>query len=167
MKLRVPPAVQDLSMTTPPQLTELRAARSTDLDSVAQVWHASASLPGVGPPIMPTVQQLRERVDTELASGWTLTVAISDGEITGMLAIRLATSVVEQLFVRPSHIGKQIGKALLQDAMNSMPDGFTLFTATTNRRAQAFYERQGLVFLRDGPDPRKGHPVSFYGWNAD
>ena len=156
----------NLAVMRPYPAIGLRAARSSDLDSVAQIWHDSAGLPGVGPPVMPTVQQLRQRVDAELATGWKLAVAVNDGEVVGMLAVRLATSVLEQLFVRPSHIGQQVGKVLLQEAMNSMPDGFKLFTATANRRAQAFYERQGLVFLREGPDPRTGRPVLFYGWKV-
>jgi ribosomal protein S18 acetylase RimI-like enzyme len=145
---------------------ELRAPRDAELDSVAQVWHESASLPGVGPPVMPTPQELRARVDAELAAGWKLTVAVCDGDVVGMLALKPATSVLDQLFVRPSHIGNQVGKILLQQAMTSMPDGFTLFTASTNRRARQFYERAGLVFLRESPHPRTGHPVSYYGWKV-
>jgi ribosomal protein S18 acetylase RimI-like enzyme len=145
---------------------ELRTARSTDLDTVAQVWHESASLPGVGPPIMPTLLELRERVDIELEAGWKLTVAVSDREIVGILALRPATSVLDQLFVRPGSIGSGVGKILLLEAMNSMPDGFTLFTASTNHRARKFYEQGGLMFLSESPHPRTGHPVSYYGWKV-
>jgi ribosomal protein S18 acetylase RimI-like enzyme len=145
---------------------ELRTARSTDLDAVALVWHESGSLPGVGPPVMPTLQELRERVDAELAAGWKLTVAVSDREIVGMLALRLATSVLEQLFVRPANIGSGVGTILLREAMTSMPAGFTLFTASTNHRARQFYEQGGLVFLRESPHPRTGHTVLYYEWMA-
>lgn len=143
---------------------DVRLAADTDLDGVAQVWHASASLPGVAPPVIPTLEQLRHRVDEELVSGWKLFVAVCDEVVIGMLALNLSASEVAQIFVHPSHIGKRVGKALLQQAKLSMPNGFSLFTASTNQRAQQFYGREGLVFLRESQNPRTGHLVKYYKW---
>jgi ribosomal protein S18 acetylase RimI-like enzyme len=145
---------------------ELRGALTTDLDAVAELWHSSANLPGAGPPVMPTLQELRARLDKELASGWKLILAIREGEVVGMLALKPAISVLDQLFVRPSHIGTRVGKILLQHAKIEMPNGFTLHTASTNQRARLFYEKEGLAFLREGSHPRTGHPVSYYGWKV-
>jgi ribosomal protein S18 acetylase RimI-like enzyme len=143
---------------------ELRGALTTELDTVAELWRSSASLPGVFPAVMPTLQKLRARLDKELASGWKLTLAIREGEVVGMLALKPAISVLDQLFVRPSHIGTGVGKILLHHAKIEMPDGFTLHTSSTNQRARLFYEKEGLAFLREGGHPRSGHPVSYYGW---
>lgn len=59
-----------------------------------------------------------------------------------------------------------IGKALLDHAKAAMPSGFTLFTTSQNTRARHFYEREGLVALREEPHPRSGHPVTYYEWNG-
>lgn len=145
---------------------ELRAAHDRDFDTVAQVWHESASLPGVGPPVMPTPSDLRARMDRELAAGWQLTVAVYAGEIVGLLAIKPDTSMLDQLFVGPSFRGAGVGMALLRHAMAHMPGGFTLHTASTNHHAKRFYERAGLNLIRDGDHPLTGHPVSFYRWQG-
>ncbi len=48
---------------------QLRPSTRTDHDAIAEVWHGSASLEGVGPPTMPTLNELRARVDLEFAAG--------------------------------------------------------------------------------------------------
>lgn len=144
----------------------LRPATIIDMDSIAAVWHASASLQGVGPPEMPTVENLRYRVAAEMVSGWEVTVADQCGDLIGFAAIKRKDAVLDQLFVQPGLIGAGLGRALLDHCMHEMPQGFTLHTATSNNRARAFYEKAGLRFLRHDAHPRTGHPVSYYGWNA-
>ena len=144
----------------------LRPAIEADRDAIAEIWHESASLLGVGPPVMPTAGQLRERVDREFAAGWQVTVAVHDERIVGFLAIKPAEAVLAELFVRPEAIGSGIGRALLARAIEAMPAGFTLFTRSANARARRFYERAGLTFLRDDVHPRAGDPITYYGWNV-
>lgn len=57
-------------MTLRTQTCKLRPSIQADYDAIAEIWHSSASLPGVGPPIMPTENELRERVELEFAAGW-------------------------------------------------------------------------------------------------
>jgi ribosomal protein S18 acetylase RimI-like enzyme len=145
---------------------ELRPSNETDHDAIANIWHGSASLPGVGPAIMPTEAELRRRIDLELAAGWEVTVAVHGSEIIGFLAIKREEAVLAELFVRPGSLGAGVGRALLAHAMVSMPQGFSLFTRTTNERARRFYEKSGLVESHEGTHPRSGDPIVYYAWKA-
>lgn len=147
------------------QACRLRPAIETDHDAIAEIWHGSASLPGVGPLVMPAEAEMRERVAAEFAGGWNVTVAVCADQIVGFVAIEPDQAVLAELFVRPASIGSGIGRALLAHAMRSMPQGFTLITRSANMRARHFYEKAGLVALRDDKYPRTGDPVICYGWN--
>lgn len=142
----------------------IRPATAADLDAITEIWHAGASLPGVGPPVLAPVAELRARVDLEIAAGWQLTVAVRNGLVLGFLATKPRDAILDQLFVRPGELGAGIGRALLEHAMAAMPNGFTLFTRPSNERALRFYERAGLVHLRDDVHPRFGDPIVYYGW---
>jgi putative acetyltransferase len=145
---------------------ELRAAIGADRHAIAEIWHASASLPDVGPPIMPTARELRERVDREFAAGWQVTVAVRKDGVMGFLAIKPSEAILAELFVRPEAIGTGVGRTLLAHAVEAMPAGFTLFTRSANARARRFYEKAGLTFLRNDVHPRAGDPITYYGWNV-
>lgn len=145
---------------------ELRPSTEADHDAIAEIWHESASLPGVGPADMPSQADLRKRVDVEFASGWRVTVALRGEDVVGFLAIKPEAAILCEIFIRPGHLGIGIGQALLSRAMAAMPEGFTLHTRPTNMRARRFYEKAGLVFLREGTHPRSGDAIIYYGWNA-
>lgn len=145
----------------------LRPAVAADRDAIAAIWHESAGLPTVGPPPehMPSPAALRARVDVEMDSNWDVTVAERAGTVVGFLAIKRKDAILAELFLRPEAIGAGIGSALLAEAKASMPGGFTLFTRAANTRARRFYERAGLVVLRNQTHPRDGDQVVFYGWS--
>lgn len=151
-------------MNLEPQAYKLRPSIEADRDAIAEVWHSSASLPGVGPPAMPTLDELRERVDVEFTAGWDVTVAARGSDLIGFVAIKPREAVLDQLFVRPESIGGGIGRALLAHAMATRPSGFTLHTRSTNERARRFYEKAGLILLRHAAHPRSSDPVTYYGW---
>lgn len=153
-------------MTIAAQTFQLRPCIDADHDAIAGIWHSSASLPGVGPAVMPTVAALRKRLDEELAVGWNVTVAICLNEVAGFVAVRPRESVLAELFVRPGLLGQGIGRALLSDAKAKMPAGFSLYTRSTNVRARRFYEKEGLLVLREGTHPRNGDPITYYQWNS-
>jgi GNAT superfamily N-acetyltransferase len=148
------------------QACELRPSNEADHSTIAEIWHSSASLPGVGPPVMPTLGDLRERVDREFAAGWEVMVAVRDDHVIGFIAIKPSEAILAELFVRPESVGSGIGKALLAHAFRVMPSGFTLLTRSGNARARRLYEKAGLVFLRDDVHPRAGDPITYYGWNV-
>lgn len=144
----------------------LRPATSDDHDAIAEIWHSSASLPGVGPPVMPTLGELRRRVNEEITAGWKVTVAEQNSAIVGFAAVKPNDAILDQLFVRPGHIGSGLGRALLKCCQEQMPAGFTLHTASSNEKARQFYERAGMRILRQDFHPRTGHPVTYYVWNT-
>ena len=148
------------------QSCELRPSVAADHDTIAEVWHSSASMPGVGPPIMPSLSELRQRIDLEFEAGWNVTVAVRDADVVGFIAMKPSEAVLDQLFVRPKYVGLGVGQALLAHAIAAMTNGFTLFTRSTTVRARRFYEKAGLVLLREDTHPRTGDPVTYYRWNA-
>ncbi|MBS3647865.1 GNAT family N-acetyltransferase [Pseudaminobacter sp. 19-2017] len=115
---------------------------------------------------MPTLQELRQKVDLELAGGWRVTVAVRENDVVGFVAMKPNEAVLNELFVRPEAIGSGVGQALLAHAKAVMPAGFTLFTRSANARARRFYENAGLIVLRQAAHPRTGEPVTYYRWNA-
>jgi len=142
----------------------LRPATPADYDAIAAVWHMSASLPGVGPAQLPSLERLRARLEVEVDAGWQLTVAEAGPEIIGFLAVKPAAAILDQLFMRPEARGLGLGQLLLDAAKAQMPDGFTLFTRPGNTPARRFYEKHGLVHLRDELHPVFGDPIVWYGW---
>lgn len=142
----------------------LRPATAADYDAIAAIWHSSASLPGVGPAKLPSLEQLRARVDVEIAAGWQVTVAEASGEIIGFLAVKPAAAILDQLFMHPEARGLGLGRLLLDAAKAQMPNGFTLFTRPGNTPARRFYEKHDLVHLRDELHPVFGDPIVWYGW---
>ena len=143
----------------------LRPALPADYDALAAIWHAGASLPNVGPAALPPVADLRQRLDAEFAAGWSVIVALRDDRIVGFAAMKLEEAVLDQLFLDPAAVGGGVGRTLLDAAKAAMPGGFTLFTRTGNGIARRFYEKAGLVVLREDIHPRFGDPIVYYGWS--
>lgn len=143
-----------------------RAAGVDDFDAVAFVWHESARNAEGAAPQIPTLEELRSRIDRELAAGWKLSVCVAGDEIIGMLALQPDIAVLDQLFILPRHQARGVGLAGLQEAMKAMPQGFSLRTASGNYRARRFYERAGMSLLEEGTHPTAGYAVCYYGWGA-
>jgi GNAT superfamily N-acetyltransferase len=115
---------------------------------------------------LPTRSALRERIDSELQSGWDLYVALEEGHVVGMLALKPAAAILDQIFVAPTAQGKGVGRMLLDLAKQLMAAGFTLRMDAANDRARRFYEAGGMKKLGAGIHPWTGVPVHFYGWNV-
>ena len=115
---------------------------------------------------MPSCEELRDRINTELASGWELFLAERDHRIVGMLALKPRDAVLDQIFVLPEDQASGVGKALLNLAKTRMPEGFRLRMASANERAGQFYERSGLNIAGQGSHPISGRAVSYYRWNG-
>jgi ribosomal protein S18 acetylase RimI-like enzyme len=85
------------------------------------------------------------------------TVAISGGEVVGVAA--LVDGLLDLIWVRPRSRSQGIGSALLQAAESKAAvgsDELTLEVWEVNRRAVAFYEREGFSVTDIGEDPQTG-----------
>ena len=143
-----------------------RAAEPADFDAIADVWRESALASEGARSSLPSLAELRSRVDHEIAAGWAVTVALDGQEIIGFLALKPALAALDQLFILPTHQGRGIGRALIERAKAAMPSGFTLRTASANHKARRFYGRSGLLLLEEALHPKSGLPVCCYSWNA-
>lgn len=115
-------------------------------------------------PWLSSEQGCRERILHELKNGWYLTVAWENDQVMGLLAIKPAEGVLDQLSVSPAAKGRGIGTELLPLVMVKMPGGFWLRTAEANGIACSFYEAQGLMRDRIEARPSLGHATVVYVW---
>ena len=142
----------------------IRPAREDEYDGVTQVWldsHVSTGLAVAGEA---TVAELRARIPREGAYGWQLYGAEADGAIAAMLAFRIRTNYLDQIFVAPEHQHKGIGKKLLAFTRQHLPDEILLRTAVRNHRAIAWYEREGFVRENEVFEPGWSGPRVYYRW---
>jgi len=139
----------------------VRSATDDDLDAVAAVWHQSASLMDGAASPMPSREELRERIDRELALGWELFLAEDEDRVVGMLALKPAEATLDQIFVLPEAQAYGVGTQLLDMAKQRLPHGFRLRMASANQREARFYERSGLDFAGRGTHPVSGGPVCY------
>ena len=144
----------------------VRRAIPVDCDEVARVWHESASNMDGAPAEMATIQGLRERIDLELESGWSLFVAERNDQMVGMLAIKPHEATLDQIFVLTDEQHRGIGKILLDVSKGEMPHGFELRMAAENRRAERFYLGAGLRLVREGTHPGNDAPVKYFRWDG-
>lgn len=143
---------------------EIRPAQPDDYEIIAAIWYESVSQMDGGAPILDHPSALVGRIISSLADGWDLKVAVIDGDIVGLLATIPNDRILDQLFVAPRAQHRGIGAALLDQAKRQLSSGFTLRTPTTNLAAHRFYERHGLLVIRDAKHPVTGAPVRYYGW---
>ena len=123
---------------------QLRPYHAGDRNALVDLWYESWRSIGLPSPVV-TRADLAGRAPDDLARRWTVTLAEADGRLVGFLALVLAETRLDQLFVSPGAQGQGVGLALFNVAVERMPGGFWLSTHPDNRRARAFYERRGMT----------------------
>ena len=142
--------------------TITRDYQPSDLEPVAELWFASWATTGLAFADGISVAGNAIRIEAEIRNGWTVRVAIRDGQIVGFLAITLREGRLNQLFVAPHAHGTGVGTILLEDAKSKMPDGFWLWTPRANINATAFYASRSLHFDRFEQDGET--EMAIYSW---
>ncbi len=140
----------------------IEAYHSRHLRATAALWLASWQSNGVVLPQEPTCEDLAARIPAEI--DWSAFLAWEGATLVGFLALKPATSCLDQIFVAPQAQGRGVGLALLNFAKQQLPAGLWLGTAADNTGARRFYERHGFRLNETGVHPRLGHPIVTYRW---
>ncbi|RQR38404.1 MULTISPECIES: GNAT family N-acetyltransferase [unclassified Burkholderia] len=145
----------------------IRTATPADAAAIAAIHVASwrATYDGIMPASFLAGLSVEQRTDFwhhALAAGETrVTVAFDADGVTGWVAYGTtrdadkdrAWGEIHAIYLHPLHCGKGIGKALVRHACRSLHDGghawVSLWAIVENRRARAFYEREGFVAESD------------------
>ena len=144
----------------------LRAAISTDAERIAAVLLAShaAFLPFAK--MAHTGEGVRAWVRDVLLPSETVTVAVVNGEVIGVLSVtqRGGVSWLTQLYLHPAHVAQGIGSRLLAHALATKLPPIRLYTFQQNIGARRFYERNGFVAieLTDGSANEERCPDVLY-----
>jgi ribosomal protein S18 acetylase RimI-like enzyme len=143
----------------------IRPYQRVDLTVAAHLWFESWRSTGLAVAQAANELAMRERIERELRPGWSLYLAESEpGMPVGLLAAKLASHCLDQLFVAPKAQRQGVGKALIDHAKQLMPGGFWLRTAADNRAACRFYEKHGCKPGQTAIHPTLGHRTLIYRW---
>jgi ribosomal protein S18 acetylase RimI-like enzyme len=143
----------------------IRPYQHRDLNAAAHLWFESWRSTDLAVAQLASETAMRERIDRELASGWSLYLAENEaGELLGFLALKTETKCLDQIFVAPRAQRQGVGQALLDFSKQLMPAGFWLRTAVDNIGACRFYERHGFKLSETATHPTLGHRTVIYSW---
>jgi ribosomal protein S18 acetylase RimI-like enzyme len=143
----------------------IRLYQHRDLNTAAHLWFESWRSTDLAVAQLASETAMRERIDRELASGWSLYLAENEaGELLGFLALKTQTKCLDQIFVAPRAQRQGVGQALLDFSKQLMPAGFWLRTAVDNIGACRFYERHGFKLSETATHPTLGHRTVIYSW---
>ncbi len=126
----------------------IRRIRPDEHERATLVWQRGWESAGVTHPNDLTYEALLDRFRHELEQSWDLHVAAHQGQIVGLLALKLSLNRIDQLFVAPEYQRRGVGRRLLEFAKNQMPKEIWLRTAENNSRAIAFYTAAGFLIDR-------------------
>ncbi|MDF2117532.1 GNAT family N-acetyltransferase [Roseiarcaceae bacterium H3SJ34-1] len=87
----------------------------------------------------------RDRWRNDLVTQAQITVAESDGVLTGFVTVDPKTHYLDQIVVAPEAWGAGIAEELMAAARRLSPAGLDLQVNQDNARAIRFYEKQGFV----------------------
>jgi putative acetyltransferase len=93
-----------------------------------------------------------------------IVVAEASGQVIGFVTIDPKTLYLDQLVVAPEFWGLGAAASLIAEAKRLSPSGINLDVNTDNRRAVAFYAKEGFVVAGDGFNAFSGRPVHHMRW---
>ena len=141
----------------------IRAYCEEEADDVAGVWHRSGR---VAYPYLPTWQaftynQALPVFREHIARKCRIWMGLNDTTIVAFLA--MDGSIIDRLYVEPTHWRRGWGDQLVEFAKSLSPNGLELFTHQENTMARALYEKHGFKAVRFGisPPPESAPDVTY------
>ena len=139
---------------------EVRTALPADTAELRALYRRSAVTNDGGRRALAARPDLVEPSDADLRAG-RVRAALLDGRLVGFTVVvpgPADAAELDAVFVDPDHMGRGIGRLLLDDAIAvARASGATALEVTANPAAVAFYVRAG--FVRDGPVPTEFGPA--------
>jgi putative acetyltransferase len=86
--------------------------------------------------------------------------------LAGFVVIDPLTHWLDQLCVRPERFGSGAAEALIEAARSVSPAQLRLDVNADNKRAVAFYEREGFVSRGEGRPSLSGRPTLVMEWTS-
>lgn len=134
------------------------------LDLLIPMWRASFEY-GVGVVDPHPLEDQREFFHRQILPNHDVRLALSDGRLVGFVAA--STESIPALYVHIDHLGRGIGKLLLDWAKAQSGGGLWLYTFERNVRAQRFYESHGFTIAERGFEESWQLADIRYEWSAD
>lgn len=94
----------------------------------------------------------------------TIVVADALEQMVGFVTVDTKTLYLDQLVVAPEFWGIGVATKLIAEAKRLSPKGLDLDVNTDNRRAIAFYEKEGFIVAGNGFNAFSGRPVHHMRW---
>ena len=143
---------------------KLRPYRSTDFESLIELWwaswHSSSGYEHHRP-----IEDWKQRW-LELEEHHEIVVIERKHTVIALAALDVRACILSQLFVSPSWQRRGLGKRLMRWAAAQCPDGFMLKAAADNKEARAFYQKCGLTEVGHSINDFNGRPEIEYAWTG-
>ena len=125
----------------------LRSAKTEDAPAVADVLILARSAFMPYAPSAHPDPELRTWVREHLVPSGGVMVAEHEEAVVAVMSTSSTDGVhwIDQMMVKPSHVGLGIGSRLLEHALEILPRPIRLYTFQANSGARRFYERRGFV----------------------
>lgn len=148
-----------------------RKAIAKDAPGVADVYLASRQAFLSFAPLAHSDEEVRQWVTDSLIPSGGVTVASSNNEVIGMMALSRDEQIdwIDQLYLHPAAVGCGIGTRLLELAMQEAGSVIRLYTFQANTASRRFYERHGFraIAFSDGLTNEEQCPDVLYELNRN
>lgn len=130
----------------------LRPAIREDAEEIADLYLESRKTFLPFAPLRHTDEEVRRWMADSLIPAGGVMVATTAAGLAGMIAISRDAEYgwIQQLYVRPSWVGRGIGTQLLEWALHEINAPVRLYTFQANTAARRFYERHGFIPIAYG-----------------
>ncbi|MBU3886929.1 GNAT family N-acetyltransferase [Methylosinus sporium] len=145
------------------------ARRDSDWPALLDLWVAAWRTTYADIDFEARRDWLRDRL-VQLERGGAQTLLLLEGAgraLIGFVTVDPRTHWLDQLCVRPDRFGSGAAEALIEAARSLSPARLRLDVNQDNRRAVAFYEREGFMRIAEGGPSLSGRPTSIMEWTTD